>query len=623
MTDKTYKVRHGQDSRFYFRAKGFIAWSLVILLFAVFFINYLAVDLWDYDFWWHISSGRYIATTGFLPESDPFSFTSAVNETHGTYRSREKEILRAYWLAQILFYILYRDFGPAGIIILRSLLLTVTILVAYKYLRRNNVFFVVSVVASVILYDVLKRSVAERPVLFSLLFSAIVFSLLDEFRLKLDRKLVFLPLIMLLWANMHGGFILGVIMLAIYAVTEAFMIKTGRAVYGKKDRLYFFGMIAAALIASLCNPNGWHAFVFLTGRYSTVLQGIQEYKSPIDYYFVQKIAPAGDVYAFLALAILFPALLIVRNRKMAPVHILLSAVMLIQALQSLRFISFYAVISSMILGREADSFIRETLAPQISAEGRKKVFPALSITALLSVGVFFFLTFRMPTGVFSVSKHSVPAAAVDFIERNRISGNMFNDYGNGGYLSWRLHPWKKNFIDSRALNPTVFMEHSMIMTAASLPIKDGNSIISSEVWAPLLKQYNIDLILIPLHDIVGNIPPLIYKLLESDEWSPVFLDQISIIFVRSISDNNELIRQYTIPPNAVYNKLIYTTSAMALGNPENLGLFIALGETFYKMGRIEDALTAYRYANKKRYSQALEDTIRGLEGEAAKKRKSE
>src|SRR4030042_6492002 len=86
------------------------------ILFSGFLSNYLTLNLWDYDFWWHIATGRYIVSERHLPEKDPFSFTSTMEENKNSFPEREKFILKKYWLAQVLFYAIFNYTGPTGII---------------------------------------------------------------------------------------------------------------------------------------------------------------------------------------------------------------------------------------------------------------------------------------------------------------------------------------------------------------------------------------------------------------------------------------------------------------------------------------------------------------------------
>ncbi|HDH51207.1 MAG TPA: hypothetical protein ENH31_00990, partial [Nitrospirae bacterium] len=189
---------------------------LFLLLFSVFAYSYLSLDLWDYDFWWHISTGRLIVETGSLPDADPFSFVSTLQENENLRPKWENFVLKQYWLCQILFYFIFIKAGPAGIIILRTALLLLTILVVLWQLRRWGVSFYICFVLVFLLFLVTTQFTGERPVLFSILFTPVVFIMLEDFKHRRGKLLYLLPPLMLLWANIHGGFIIGNIMIMVY-----------------------------------------------------------------------------------------------------------------------------------------------------------------------------------------------------------------------------------------------------------------------------------------------------------------------------------------------------------------------------------------------------------------------
>ena len=119
---------------------------------------------------------------------------------------------------------------------------------------------------------------------------------------------------------------------------------------------------------------------------------------------------------------------------------------------------------------------------------------------------------------YNIAKETIRfQAAVDFIEKNHLSGNMFNEYGYGGYVTWRLYPWKKTFIDSRSLNITVRTEYGWVYEAAEYA-EEVKPKSKTPLWIRLLNHYKINFILLPVIDLYGQIPPLMIELVESDKW---------------------------------------------------------------------------------------------------------
>src|SRR4030042_2631385 len=109
-----------------FRKKPLIILSFVILISSFFYV-FISVKLFDSDFWWHISTGRYIIETGSIPDKDPFSYTASLEENKNLLPERENFILKQYWLGQVIFYLIYNYAGPKGIVILRASFLTMVI----------------------------------------------------------------------------------------------------------------------------------------------------------------------------------------------------------------------------------------------------------------------------------------------------------------------------------------------------------------------------------------------------------------------------------------------------------------------------------------------------------------
>ena len=164
-----------------FRAVKLIA---IIILIASFHITLLSWPLWDYDFWWHIATGRYIVETGTIPAHDPFSYTSALTENKNIFPVWENFILKQYWLSQVIFYLIYDYAGAKGIIIMRTALLLSTLILVFWKLQKYSVSFPVSFIFSFLLFMALSRSTGERPVLFTIFFTALTFFILDDFKLK-------------------------------------------------------------------------------------------------------------------------------------------------------------------------------------------------------------------------------------------------------------------------------------------------------------------------------------------------------------------------------------------------------------------------------------------------------
>ena len=557
------------------------------------------MDLWDYDFWWHIATGRYIITEGHLPENDPFSFTSTMEENNNLFPERENFILKQYWLGQIIFYLLYQYTGPKGIILLRSSLYIMTLLFVLWRLQRWSVSIPVSFISVFSLFMLMtSRLTGERPVLFTILFTAVLFFILEDFKDKKDKRIFLVLPLMLLWSNLHGGFILGAVIIVIFMFSEGLKIILKRSVYTRRELTTFYIATILALGFSFINPTGWEAFaIAFSSKYKPFVDGIQEYDSLFVVYR-ERLSSTNSWY--VALAVLFPVVLLIRNRRLDFTHIMLLSVLLIMSVSAVRFQCYYGIIAAMIIWREIDIWLKDMFRIRFSEQVYGKLLNWLTLATLFSLILFMasFTSFKSP-GFNVASAYSVPERAVDFVEKNRLKGNMFNDYGYGGYLTWRLYPREKTFIDSRALNFTIMTEFGWIVRAVDSIYRKEPSPTKGPLWERLLSHYNINLMFLSLHDVHGTVLPVVFKLSESDKWAPVYCDPISIIFVKNNEQNRNVIERFRLSKEVIYNTIIYKSANLALLKRVNPRPLMSLGETFYKMGRLNDAIKAYQYALKR------------------------
>lgn len=566
----------------------------ILILFSAFILNFLSIPLWDSDFWWHIATGRDIVSAGSLPEKDPFSYTSVLAENKNPFPKWENFILKQYWLGQITLYLIYDNFSAAGIIILRTFLLIMTLIITSWTLKRYSVSLPISFIFIFMLFSACLKSTGERPVLFTILFTALTLFFLEDSRMKNGKQIFLLIPLMLLWSNIHGGFIIGIIIISIFMFGEgiSYLLKKNRIM---KRRHFFYSVSLLAIGISLINPTGWDAIYIAANipfKYKLIHQNIQEYFSPYSI-FKEKVAPLQYEYIFL-ISIL-PIILLFRHKKMELSHIMLLVIFAVMSIFARRFIIYYVLIGSIILAKETDALIAGLMEQKLSVVKNNKIMNMLVFVTLISATLYLIgMLQRFEKTELKISS-SVPTRAVDFIEKNKLSGNMLNDYGYGGYMSWRLYP-QKTFIDTRTLNMLVRIEYNWIMQAAEYATEVNQSKSNTPLWERLLNHYKINFIFIQMLDPHAQMYPIIFKLIESDKWMPVYCDLISVIFVRNVEQNRLFIEKFKLSEENVYNTIISQAAIRALSNEVNPRALMSLGEVFYKMGRLEDAIKAYKYA---------------------------
>ncbi len=573
---------------------GFFYLALICLFFSVGFI-FLSQTVWDYDFWWHIATGRYIVETGHLPQSDPFSFTSILPENSNLYPDRERFILSQYWLAQIISYLLYNKFGPMGIGALRTILLLGSLYVMFRALRSRGVYPYINFLALFLASCNLLRFSGDRPVLYTISLSVVCFVMVDEYIRKRSRAFYILPVLMLVWANLHGGFIMGAAIILVFAMAEAIKMLFKRSGFSTREKVIFFSVIFIALGASGINPNGFFGFqIAFSNEFAPFYSGIQEYESPF-YAYKMQFAPLD--YAYLTALFLFPVVLLLRNKKFNRTHLILLLCLAAGSVSAGRYTVYYGLIASLVLGNELSLWLKEHEDRILIKQSHLNA--VFSIVMLASSLLFLSAQANRDAFKMKESAWTVPKAAADFIQKNHIKGNMLNDMASGGYLDWRLYPEVKTFVDTRALNLTVMKEYTWMMKAMVSINSESLPAGKTPLWKRLLKNYNINLIVFSPVDVYGNILPLFFMLLEDDSWVPVSAQVMAVVFVKNSPENSQIIEKFRLTKDQVYNMMILRTSAPARLNRQNPYYLESLGDIFIKMGRREDAIKAYEYSLKR------------------------
>ncbi|MEW6214313.1 MAG: hypothetical protein AB1478_03785, partial [Nitrospirota bacterium] len=230
---------------------------LIGLFFVTIFINFLG-PIVDVDFPFHLKTGEYISQHKGIPEDDPFSFYG-----EGFSTDRERFTLSQYWLAQILFYKLYTIFGPPGIILLRAVIFSSFVFLIWFVFRKRGLYF--SFLIAILVAINLLTYKLDRPQFFSFISLLILVLLIERFRENPDtaRPLYFIPPLMLIWANIHAGFVFGLVIILIYSMAEAlkFFAKRVKPDFhigqplSERSVLMFLLTGLLAIICSYLNPD--------------------------------------------------------------------------------------------------------------------------------------------------------------------------------------------------------------------------------------------------------------------------------------------------------------------------------------------------------------------------------
>lgn len=412
----------------------------------------------DPDFYWHLKTGELIATTGGLPWHDVFTYTNYGNPW-----------VLSEWLAQWLFFMLYMMAGLSGVGVFTALIYMLCWVVTYKTCRDVLKDEGKAVVVT-LLFCAFMGWVAPRPHIFTFLFFSILLRQLFLFKyFRSDRGVLWVPLIMLFWANLHGGYFIGLVLMAVFIASEwSKYLYADVANRIEVTRLRKLSLIALlGFLVTAINPHGFNYWLY---PYNAIVssgdaQFINEWQSPNFH------KPFFQYY--LAMVFIFFMNLIYSNKKPDLTEIGTSLIFIGGAFVSVRNLPLAGLAMAPFFAVSyrdlalADFFVKfnrsspvgeKRSAVSIAIErvlvaGNKQVGGAESIMnwimLLLSVFAILLLYPTRKSNIDLSISRLLPVKAVDFILENHIEGRMFNTYHYGGYLIYRLYPQQKVFIYGR------------------------------------------------------------------------------------------------------------------------------------------------------------------------------
>lgn len=483
----------------------------VMICLIVFFMS-LRVPL-DTDFWWHINAGRATISQQSPLLHDIFSYTRS-----------DVPWINHSWLSEVFYYLIYKLFGSAGIMILVAVVATATTMIVFKLLKGSVLVRAFLTVFSVLLMAVIW---SPRPQLFSLFFLA----LLVWFEQKLDKQrnniyLIVIPVLFMVWANFHAGFILGVayLGLVLFGKTIDYYLNPNKTDIKNKSIITSLKLLLFSGILTLINPNGINVWVvqFKTIGVSSLQDFISEWASPnFHELFQQPFLWVWLIFVFfistgiLSLPfekifplIFFGGLGFISRRNIAPF-----AIIIIPLLSEV-IVAFYDKTVKDALSRK---FIRNiTLKNTKPKPLLQKIINLTMIFIIAIITAIKIVYLSNPFVLQDYEEKNFPFQAVRNIDPDEyMNRNLLNSYAWGGYISW-YQPAIKVYVDGR----TDLFGDDIILDWITMVNADSG-------WENLFNNYQIEWV------ILENDRPII-KELRINQWELVYQDNLSIIMKKPI-----------------------------------------------------------------------------------------
>jgi len=453
-----------------------------------------------------------------------------------SYTAYGMEWINHEWLTEILMWLVFSAFGSPGLLVGKMIigLITVSLISVISYNRKSN--FLIYSIVFVISVFIMSPGFMTRPQLATFLFTSLFFLVIHLYLEKRINILWALPLIMILWVNSHGGFIIGGGILPIIVVMEYI-----NCFIKNKDSSHLHRLILWVLITEACiliNPYGFDLLVFLF-KTLTLSRSITEWDavSLFDLSYLRL-----KIFSICVILLFF-----IKRHKNRYWEIGIIIVSMLFAFLHQRHTPVFAILAAPFLAEKL-SGIAETVKLNVKVIS---LFPkvVLSIFIAFIIGYQLFATIdRHMKAEFNiiVDPNVYPVRAIQFLKVNDIKGNLLVPFDWGEYAIWKLYPDNRVSIDGRFR--TVYPEDV---------INDHfNGAKSEDGWNYLLNKYSTDIILARRNSFSQRMIPD-----PSDDWIYIYSDNISMIFLNNSESIKYVIEKF------INKTLIYPEDELSIYFP--------------------------------------------------------
>jgi hypothetical protein len=493
------------------RLRPTAAWTRALFAPVLMFVATSVDRNYQTDFWHHLARGRAIAASGALVDHDLFSCTVPP----------EQSFQDASWLAQLSYHYLYSAGGLPLVQLANSLLLTAMMAgIVWLCWRRSGSLTVAAGLATFAFIG-LWQLLLIRPQTFSMVLFVALYGVLE---LSLTRRawLALAPPILALWANLHGGFPVGLALVGCYVAAAGWeAVRADRRSWWRDGRLRAVTLcLTACALATLLNPYGWRVYQYVAHT-SGVAAGrhIDEWVPPGLNLLVSKVW----VVSVLGLIVLFA----LPGRRPAVREICLVLCFLPPACGSVRMVAWWMLVATPIAAAQLAAILpRHFLSPEDeggATRGTVLTFALFVVACVLSLPWLE----RFNPVLTALHRTGRPEAqlqvAADRLRERRTGGRIFSRFEWGEYLGWSLAPDYKIFMDGRIeiYSDRVWGDYSAITRGRA-------------DWQQVLDGYGIDCLLL---DTAGGYHGDLLPLVEhSPEWERAFESGRVVVFLRRTAE---------------------------------------------------------------------------------------
>jgi hypothetical protein len=451
----------------------------------------------DPDFWWHLGAGRYMVVHRTIPTLDVFSLTA-----------RGTSWINTYWLQEVLTYVFYLLGGLGGLILLKSLVVAFLAMGMGFCISDSECPWGSRLLAAVLIFlagHPRGFGWSEKASLVTFGFLGLLYYTLQSSRWPERPPLMRIwPFLFSAWANMHRGFILGLVLMSFYVAASW--------ARGDRNRGRLTAWLALCAAATLINPWGWRLYDM----------GWHDFKASPTQTMGWAYTPFFHLELFwLILAVYWVRLAsLLWKRRSIPLDFF--AVGMLLSWISIRYASFYPYFIIWAVTWLLSGWARHPLV----ADNRKMTSVAVILAAAFTFG------FRPSWGI---NRSVFPTQAVAFMKENNLRSPFFHDFSAGGFFIWEFNGNPPVLIDGRL--PAVAGYRQLYPQLEAIMQQ------TPEVFQRFFNRHGLTMAVVnyPTTKFLPC-PYLIY--FPRSRWALVYWDDRVLIFVRRQRNYQSVIQKY-------------------------------------------------------------------------------
>lgn len=497
-------------------------WFYILLLSLIALGLFSLKPILDIDIGFHLRGGEYIVKNLSFHSTDKFTYTVSQNE-----------YIALHWLYQAAIYLIYSISNYSILSLVNSIIIILIYLFALYLMFKSGADLWIIALNFFFLIFITEFRMIFRPEIITILFILVYIYLLENFlKDKKEKLLYILPILMVVWVNSHGLFIIGIFIIACYAISEYF--------HKSKNSKSLFKTLGVTIVASLINPYFIKGALFPFYLYtrmddSNVFKNLLgELKSPLLIGITgEPNFPFLNSLLFFSYVILSICLVLFTIRKRKVYEILIFAAFLILSLTAIRNIPIFIIYASLLNCK--------ILCGIVQSNSKNKKFTKLANSFAIKNSAYIFIIFllviicRLFTNAYYADSNradyigaglnysSIPEKTANYLKENNLNIRMVNDMVSGSWFVW--NPQYPVFIDGRL----EVMQEKLAGEYMHSFRKGGLN--------ALLNKYNAGMLVFNY----AAVNPWLSQAIELKNWQLKYFDNLCAVYLKSNGDDSSLV----------------------------------------------------------------------------------